>query len=123
MFISRTWHGIVPIQFGDQFGQYLEETGVHESRSISGNVGAYVHRANQGQYTHFFLCTYWQSWSAIRAFAGEAPHIAVTYPEDEKFGLISDPVVIHQEVAVVVNPFIHPATFAESKPSSAAPAP
>ncbi|WP_350339172.1 hypothetical protein [Geomonas sp. Red32] len=104
--ISRTWHGTVPIQLGDQFEQHLERTGVRESRLITGNAGAYVHRVNQGLYAHFFLCTYWQSWSAIRAFAGEAPHIAVTYPEDAQYRLISDPVVIHQEVAIAVNPFI-----------------
>lgn len=39
------------------------------------------------------------------AFAGDNPIIAVTYPEDDKYGLISDPIVIIQEVTDGENPF------------------
>jgi hypothetical protein len=41
----------------------------------------------------------------IILYAGENPIIAVTYPDDDKYGLISDPIVIHQEVTTVQNPF------------------
>lgn len=103
--ISRTWHGAVPHEHGDAFAIYLEKTGIQESRSIPGNAAAYVHRVEQDGYSHFFLCTLWRSWEAVRAFAGETPEIAVTYPEDAKYGLISDPIVIHQEVNSDQNPF------------------
>ncbi len=105
MLISRTWHGVVPHEHGDAFAIYLEKTGIQESRSIPGNVAAYVHRAEQEGRSHFFLCTLWRSWEAVRTFAGETPEIAVTYPEDARFGLISDPIVIHQEVNSDQNPF------------------
>lgn len=98
MFISRTWHGAVPHEHGDAFAIYLENTGIQESRSIPGNAAAYLHRVDQDGCSHFFLCTLWSSWEAVRAFAGETPEIAVTYPEDAKYGLVSDPIVIHQEV-------------------------
>ena len=105
MLISRTWHGAVPLEHGDAFAMYLEKTGIQGSRSIPGNAAAYVHRVEQDGYSHFFLCTLWSSWGAIRAFAGETPEIAVTYSEDAKYDLISDPIVIHQEVNTDQNPF------------------
>jgi heme-degrading monooxygenase HmoA len=105
MLISRTWHGAVPLEHGDAFASYLEKTGIQGSRSIPGNAAAYVHRVEQDGYLHFFLCTMWFSWEAVRAFAGEPPEVAVTYPEDAKYELISDPIVIHLEVTTDQNPF------------------
>jgi heme-degrading monooxygenase HmoA len=97
--ILRTWHGAVPVEHGDAFEQYLKETGVAEAEALSGNLGAFVKRVEQDDYAHFFLLTYWEGWKAIHAFAGATPHVAVTYPQDRQYGLISDPIVLHQEVA------------------------
>ncbi len=103
--ISRTWHGLVPLNKKDAFYKYLNETGVKEAVSIPGNLGAYVHVEDQGQYAHFFLCTVWSSWEDIVKFAGNRPTIAVTYPEDRYYELVSDPIVIHQEVTTDKDPF------------------
>ena len=97
--ILRSWHGAVPLQHGDAFEQYLQTTGVSEASALDGNLGAFVKRIEQDDHVHFFLLTYWNGWDAIHAFAGAEPHIAVTYPQDRKYGLISDPIVLHQEVA------------------------
>jgi len=43
---------------------------------------------------------------SMLAYAGSDPTIAVTYPEDNTYGLISDPIVIIQEVSDDKNPFI-----------------
>lgn len=103
--ISRTWHGIVPIEMKENFKKYLDITGVKDTLSIQGNKGAFVKIVDQGNYTHFFLCTLWDKMENIILYAGENPEIAVTYPEDEKYGLISDPIVIHQVVNSGENPF------------------
>jgi hypothetical protein len=103
--ISRTWHGIVPTRFKDEFEIYLGKTGVGDATAIKGNSGAYVRIVEQGEYAHFFLCTIWDSLESIILYAGDNPTIAVTYPEDDKYGLISDPIFIHQEVASAKNPF------------------
>lgn len=103
--ISRTWHGIVPMQFKDAFAVYLDKTGVKDTTSIQGNLGAFVKIIEQREYAHFFLCTIWDSMDSIISYAGENPTIAVTYPDDDKYGLISDPIVIHQEVTTAQNPF------------------
>ncbi|MFD1885067.1 hypothetical protein [Paenibacillus wenxiniae] len=106
MAITRTWHGLVPIEQQQAFELHLQKTGIEHSSSIQGNVGAYVQIVQQGDYAHFFLCTVWSSWDAIYRFAGAQPSIAVTYPDDEQYGLISDPLVIHQEVIHTGNPFV-----------------
>ncbi|HAT1625259.1 TPA: hypothetical protein I8Y35_002035 [Klebsiella oxytoca] len=100
--IVRTWHGCVPVAFGDAFAGHLQATGVQHSRSIAGNVGAFVRRETQGEWEHFFLATYWNDLDAIIAFAGEEYHVAVTYADDEQFQLLSDPYVFQFEVAAVV---------------------
>jgi hypothetical protein len=103
--ISRTWHGLVPLEKKESFSAYLEITGVKDAVELAGNKGAFVKIVDQGDYSHFFLCTLWETKEDILAYAGENPTIAITYPEDEKFGLISDPIVIHQAVINGENPF------------------
>ena len=42
--------------------------------------------------------TWWEDLDAVKAFAGEHYQIAVTYPDDEVFELLSDPYVFQHEV-------------------------
>jgi hypothetical protein len=104
--ISRTWHGIVPIHLKNEFEKYEYETGVKDTTAIKGNKGAYLNVIEQGQYAHFFLCTKWDSMESMIAYSGDYPTVAVTYPEDDKYSLISDPIVIIQEVPDDKNPFL-----------------
>lgn len=103
--LSRTWHGMVPLAMKSSFEVYEQETGVKDTLATKGNCGAYLKIVEQGEYAHFFLCTKWDSWQSMVDYAGNEPEIAVTYPEDEKFGLISDPIVIIQEVTDSRRPF------------------
>ncbi|SHN66056.1 hypothetical protein [Desulfovibrio litoralis] len=109
--ISRTWHGVVPVTQRNAFKEYLDQTGVKEAIEIDGNLGAYIQIADQNEYSHFFLCTIWNTWEDILLYAGKTPYIAITYPEDQRFGLISDPIVIHQKVYTCENPFIEKALW------------
>ena len=68
----------------------------------SWQCGAFVRRETQGEWEHFFLATYWNNLDAVIAFAGEDYHVAVTYADDERFQLLSDPYVFQFEVADVV---------------------
>lgn len=99
--IVRTWHGCVPLKHAEGFAKHLEKTGVEHSKSIDGNQGAFVRRETQGEWEHFFLATYWQDLRSIKAFAGKNYHVAVTYPDDEVFALLSDPYVFQHEVEEV----------------------
>lgn len=57
-----------------------------------------MRQERQGDWEHFFLATYWQDLEAVKAFAGEDCHVAVTYADDEQYQLLSDPYVFHHEV-------------------------
>lgn len=103
--IVRSWHGIVPVDKAEVFREYLLATGITEAKATPGNLAAYIYDQSQGDFKHFFMVSYWQDMEAIKAFAGDKPHIAVTYPEDSKFGLISDPIVLHHEVQSIPNKF------------------
>ncbi len=103
--ISRTWHGIVPIEKKLAFQEYLNDTGVKDALLIKGNLGVYVDIIDQENYSHFFLCTIWENYNDLIEYAGENPIVAITYPEDAAYELISDPIVIHQEVNHSGNPF------------------
>ncbi|WP_025130374.1 hypothetical protein [Pseudomonas sp. PH1b] len=100
--IIRTWHGCVPNLHAQGFSQHLEVTGIQHAEGVPGNLGAFVRQERQGDWTHFFLATYWQDIDAIKAFAGEDYHVAVTYPDDEQFELLSDPYVFQHEVQRIV---------------------
>jgi hypothetical protein len=95
---SRTWHGATPVAFRKAFEKYEYETGVKDTRKIAGNAGASLRVIERGGWAHFFLCTLWDSMESMREYAGAEPEIAVDYPEDARYGLISDPIVVIQEV-------------------------
>lgn len=101
--IVRTWHGCVPVKHAEGFHAHLLVTGVQHARSIAGNLAAEFRQETQGEYEHFFLATYWESLDAVKAFAGDNYHVAVTYPDDEQFELISDPYVFQHEVSSIVS--------------------
>lgn len=103
--IARSWHGAVPIDKAEGFRQYLLKTGIADTESIKGNLGSYMYSQTQDEYEHFFMVSYWTDYDAIRAYAGLNPQIAVTYPEDSEYSLISDPIVLHFEVANVPSEF------------------
>lgn len=102
--IVRTWHGCVPLKHAEGFSAHLQKTGIEHSQNTPGNQGAFVRRATQGEWEHFFLATYWLDLKAVKAFAGEDYHVAVTYPDDEQFQLLSDPYVFQHEVSEMTAP-------------------
>jgi heme-degrading monooxygenase HmoA len=96
--IARTWHGVVRAEDADAYHRYLLDTGLPDYQRTSGNRGVYVFRRVEGSVAHFLLLTLWESWEAIRAFAGSDPERARYYPEDERFLLELEPTVTHYEV-------------------------
>ena len=47
---------------------------------------------------HFITLTFWESYEAIKSFAGEELNAAKYYPEDKDFLLEFEPTVLHYEV-------------------------
>lgn len=96
--IARTWHGAVRGEDSERYHAYLLETGVPGCRSTPGNLGVSVLRRVAGGEAHFLFISYWESWDAIRAFAGDEVDVARYYPEDRRYLLELEPTVTHYEV-------------------------
>lgn len=96
--IARIWRGVTRESDKDTYFEYLKQTGLKEYASIPGNQGLWVLWRVSGGEAEFTLISLWESWDAIKAFAGADYERAVYYPEDERFLLHPDPHVTHYEV-------------------------
>lgn len=96
--IARIWRGRTPEHVAEAYMDYLQETGVKAFRSIEGNRGVYVLRKIGNGVAEFLVISLWESFQAIREFAGPAPEKAVYYPKDEKYLLELEPEVAHYEI-------------------------
>lgn len=96
--IIRTWRGWTRAADAADYEAYLMRTGFAEYTATPGNRGAYFTRRDAGERTEFFLITMWDSWEAVKAFAGEDPSVAVFYPEDERFLVGKELTVDHYDL-------------------------
>ena len=96
--IARLWRGATAEARGDEYYRYLRETGLKEYRATPGNRGAHVFRRFREGRTEFLLISKWESWDAIRRFAGDEIEKTVYYPKDQEFLVSMDPTVDHYEV-------------------------
>jgi heme-degrading monooxygenase HmoA len=98
--IARIWHGITPESKAQQYLDYLTATGVKDYRAIDGNRGVLVLRRISDGRADFLLISLWESFDAIRKFAGAEVDKAVYYPEDKEYLLEFEPKVAHYEVLI-----------------------
>ena len=96
--IARIWRGLTRDSQAEEYFEYLKATGIKEYRETQGNQGVFVLRNITAGQAEFLLITHWESWDAIRRFAGDEVNKAVYYPEDQKFLLALEPEVAHYEV-------------------------
>jgi heme-degrading monooxygenase HmoA len=95
--IARMWRGVTSESDKDTYFDYLQATGLKEYAAIPGNQGVWVLRRVSGGEAEFTLISLWESWDAIKAFAG-ADYERAVYPEDKRFLRQLDPEVQHYEV-------------------------
>jgi heme-degrading monooxygenase HmoA len=96
--IARIWRGTVRESDKDTYLKYLNKTGLREYAETPGNRGVYTLRRVADGKCEFLLLTLWESWDAIKTFAGEDYEKAVYYPEDDKFLLDRGPLVEHYDL-------------------------
>ena len=96
--IARIWRGAVRREDAYRYVAYLHETGIPDYRATPGNLGVHVLRGDHEDRTEIITLTFWASWEAIRAFAGDDPSIARYYPEDDAFLLERPERVEHYDV-------------------------
>lgn len=97
--IVRIWRGVTEASKAEAYLAYIMETGVSDYRAVPGNQGVQIlHRTFEDR-TEFLILSYWESFEAIRAFAGEDQERAVYYAKDHEYLLEMDLRVTHYEVA------------------------
>jgi heme-degrading monooxygenase HmoA len=84
---------------GDDYAEYMRETGLAEYARTLGNRGVWMLRRDFGDRTEFLMFTFWESLDAVKGFAGEDYERAVFYPEDERFLIERELTATHYEVA------------------------
>ena len=98
--IVRIWRGVTLDSKSEEYLDYVKRTGVKDCRATAGNRGVWVLRKVADGRVEFLFISLWESFDAIRRFAGAEIEKAVYYPEDEKFLIELDPNVAHYEVMV-----------------------
>src|SRR5512141_3257045 len=96
--IARIWRGVTRAEQADAYFDYLERTGLKDYRATAGNRGVWVLRQVDEDRATFLLISLWDSYEAIRHFAGDAIETAVYYREDHQFLLELEPTVAHYDV-------------------------
>ena len=96
--IARIWKGAVRREDGDEYAQYVNDTGLSAYAATAGNRGAWMLRRDVGDRTEFLTFSLWESLDAVKAFAGEDYEAAVYYPEDDRFLVERDEITAHYDV-------------------------
>ncbi len=96
--IARIWRGVTTEEQSERYLEYLKETGIKDYRAVPGNQGVQILRRTLEGKTEYLILSFWESYDAIRAFAGDDIERAVYYPEDDAFLLEKEPRVIHYEL-------------------------
>ena len=102
--IARIWRGAVRAEDGDAYAAYIRDTGFTEYAQTPGNRGAWMLRRDEGDRTEFITYSLWESYDAIRGFAGDDIEAAVYYPEDERYLIERDATVRHYAIVDEVHP-------------------
>ena len=95
--IARVWHGRTTNEKAAEYLQFLRERAIPDYRATPGNISALVLQRHEADATHFITFSLWESFDAIRAFAGEDVEKARYYPADNDFLLEFEPHVVHYE--------------------------
>jgi heme-degrading monooxygenase HmoA len=97
--IARIWRGWVRTEDRAAYVEYIERTGMAEYRGTPGNQGAWMLARDLGDgRTEIVTLSFWASYEAIRAFAGEDVSAAVFYPEDDRYLVDREVTVTHYDV-------------------------
>jgi hypothetical protein len=96
--IARIWHGTVLKEKSDAYHRYIKKTGLKDYLKISGSMGAFLLKQEDGYLCHFLALSLWSDKEAIEKFAGNDIQKAKYYPEDEAYLINREPFVEHYEI-------------------------
>ena len=79
--IARIWHGWTKPEHADPYETLLRDDMFPEISQIDGSRGAYLLRRNGENEVEFVTITLFESFDAVRRFAGEKYETAVLHPK------------------------------------------
>lgn len=82
--IARIWRGVTRAEDAERYMEYVKETGISGYLNTPGNISASILQNVQEDRAEIITLTFWESWEAIKGFAGDDPSLAVYYPEDDE---------------------------------------
>ena len=98
MTILREWRALIRRAERDVYVEHVQDSGIRDYRATPGNLGAVVAvRDIDEEKSEIVTLSWWESWDAIRAFAGPAPEQARYYPFDDRYLLTRPETVQHYE--------------------------
>lgn len=97
--ISRHWKGVAKPGYAESYVQHLRHDTFPGLARIPGFVRASILRRTVASGTEFHIVTVWESLTAIKAFAGEDPEIAVVPAAAREMLCSYDERVVHYEIA------------------------
>ena len=101
--IARSWRGAVKTEDAEAYAAYIDETGMRHYAETPGNRGAWMLTREIGELTEFVTFSLWDSYDAIRAFAGDDYTVARFYPEDDRYLVERDTTCHHWDVVRTAN--------------------
>jgi heme-degrading monooxygenase HmoA len=79
--IARIWRGRATAQNAEFYAEHVTKRVFPGLKKIAGHRGAYLMRRETAGQIEFLVMTLWDSWDAVRTFAGNSPEVAVVEPE------------------------------------------
>ncbi len=96
--IVRNWEGRVPNFKSPEFLRLMREVTIPDYRAIAGNRGAWCLHRHEGPVTRIRMVSHWESWDAVRAFAGDDISRPRKYDFDADFLIEIPETVEHWEM-------------------------
>lgn len=96
--IARLWHGWTTRENADAYEALLRSEVLPGIHRIPGYHGAYLLRREAAPEVEFVTLTLFDSWDAVRAFAGPDHEVAVVPPAARKLLARFDARSVHYEI-------------------------
>ncbi|HJY87103.1 MAG TPA: hypothetical protein VKE24_09735 [Candidatus Acidoferrales bacterium] len=86
MLILREWRAEVRRERRDEYLEYVRRTGLREYRAAAGHVASAIAVRDLDEVrSEIVTLSWWESWDALRRFAGDPPDRARYFPADREF--------------------------------------
>jgi heme-degrading monooxygenase HmoA len=98
--IARVWRARATAEGADAYREHFTNAVLPALRRLDGHRGAYLFRKETGETVELEVMTLWESFEAIKDFAGDDMSTAVVEPEAQAVLLAYDKTVNHRTVVL-----------------------